>query len=57
MAKVTRVIAALPEELENEFRQAAMKKFGMKRGYLKKAFNEAIETWLKIEKEKTKGGK
>jgi len=47
----SRVIAVLPESLEAEFRQLAMKKFGMKRGYLKAAFVEAVETWIKIEKE------
>ncbi len=51
----SRVIAVLPEDLEVEFRQLAMKKFGMKRGYLKAAFKEAVETWIKIEKEKLKG--
>jgi len=49
--EVTRVIAALPKQLETEFRQYAMKKFGMKRGYLKKAFIEAIQTWINIQKE------
>jgi len=53
----TRVIATLPETLESEFRQTAVKKFGMKRGYLKTAFIEAIESWVKTEgqKEKSKG--
>jgi hypothetical protein len=50
----SRVIAVLPDSLEAEFRQLAMKKFGMKRGYLKKAFTEAVETWVKLEKEKGK---
>lgn len=50
-SEVTRVIAALPQQLETEFRQYAMKKYGMKRGYLKKAFIEAIQIWIQIQKE------
>jgi hypothetical protein len=50
----SRVIAVLPDSLEAEFRQLAMKKFGMKRGYLKKAFIEAVETWVKLQKESLK---
>lgn len=52
---MARVIAALPEKLETEFRQIAMQKFGIKRGYLKTAFIEAIETWVKTEKERRGG--
>lgn len=50
--KETRVIASLPEQLEREFRQIAMKKFGVKRGYLKKAFIEAIQTWINVQEKK-----
>jgi hypothetical protein len=53
MPRETRVIATLPEELESEFRQIAMRKFGLKRGYLKTAFIEAIDSWIKTERVKT----
>ena len=54
MPRETRVIATLPEALESEFRQTAVKKFGIKRGYLKTAFIEAIQSWVKTEKQRGK---
>lgn len=48
---MARVIAALPEDLEMKFRELAMKKFGIKRGYLKTAFIEAIQKWVENESE------
>lgn len=45
---MARIIVALENDVERVFRQTAMKKFGMKRGYLKAALNEAVENWIKL---------
>lgn len=37
----------IPDELEEAFREKAMKKFGFKRGSLNKALTEAVERWVK----------
>lgn len=37
----------LPEELMTLFRKTASEKFNYKRGYIKKAAQEALELWLK----------
>jgi len=42
-----KISIAMPDELEERFRKAAMKKFGMKKGNLSDAAVEAIELWLK----------
>jgi len=52
---MARVIVALPEDLELKFRELAMKKFGIKRGYLKNAFIEAIQKWVENESQPFKG--
>jgi len=44
-----RVIVSLPDELELQLRDKAIKRFGFKRGYLKKALLEAVELWVKGE--------
>ena len=42
----------LTDELEEKFRKTVFDKFGMKKGNINKAFEEAIDDW--IEKNKTK---
>jgi len=37
----------LPDDLEERVRKTAVKKFGAKKGFLSKAFVEALEEWLK----------
>lgn len=36
----------LPDDLEEKLRIIAAKKFGLKKGFLKKAIIEAIEEWV-----------
>jgi len=38
---------SIPDDLEEKVRIKAMKKWGMKKGYLSKAVLEALEQWLK----------
>lgn len=42
----------LPDELEEKLRIIAAKKFGFKRGALKKAVIEAIEKWVEENRER-----
>ena len=44
-----RIIVSMPDDLELKLREKAMKRFGVKRGYLKKALLEAIDSWIKGE--------
>jgi len=44
-----RIIISMPDDLELKFREKAMKRFGVKRGYLKKALLEAVDFWIKGE--------
>jgi len=44
MGKIT---VSIPDDLEEKVRIKAMKKWGMKKGYLSKAVLEALEQWLK----------
>ena len=41
-----KISVSLPDDLEKKIRIKAMKKFGMKKGYLSKAVIEALEYWL-----------
>ncbi|WP_287588303.1 hypothetical protein [Candidatus Borrarchaeum sp.] len=43
MGKIT---VEIPDDLENEFRDVAIHKFGKKRGHLKKAGIEAIKLYV-----------
>ena len=36
----------LEKELEHKFREAAMRKFGYKKGSITKAFREAVTNWI-----------
>ena len=51
MGKVTLV---LKDDLEKEFREAIFKSLGMKRGNMQLAIEEAIESWIKEQKEQRK---
>jgi len=42
-----KISVSLPDDLEEKVRRKAMKKYGMKKGYLSKAVFEALEKWLK----------
>lgn len=42
-----RVDIILPDDLEAQFREEVFKRFGMKRGNLTKAIQEAIRQWMK----------
>jgi hypothetical protein len=42
-----KISAIVPDELEEKVRQKAIKKFGIKKGYLSNAVVEALETWAK----------
>jgi len=44
MGKINLII---PDKLEKEFREAIFKRFGMKRGNISKAIEEAIKDWIK----------
>jgi len=41
-----RINIYLPNELEDKFRKEVGKRLGAKRGNLKKAFIEAIKSWI-----------
>ncbi len=45
-----RINQVIDDKLEAEFREAARKKFGDKKGSLKKAFKEAVEMWIAANK-------
>lgn len=42
----------LSDELEDEFRRAVFEKYGMKKGNIAKAIEEAIERWIEEEKKR-----
>ena len=41
------ISVSIPDDLELRLRKKGMEKFGLKRGYLSKAVEEAIRLWLK----------
>jgi metal-responsive CopG/Arc/MetJ family transcriptional regulator len=41
------VSVSIPDDLEQQLRETGVKKFGLRRGYLSKAVEEAIRLWLK----------
>ena len=41
------VSISIPDDLELQLRKKGMEKFGLRRGYLSKAVEEAIRLWLK----------
>jgi hypothetical protein len=44
---VGKISISIRDDLEEKLRTKAMKKFGMKKGCLSKAVEEAVESWLK----------
>jgi len=42
-----KISVSLPDELEEKVRIKAVKKFGLKKGYLSNAVTEALGEWLK----------
>ena len=44
MGKISAIIS---DSLEEKVRQKAVKKFGLRRGYLSSAIDEALEEWVK----------
>ena len=42
-----KISVSVPDDLEEAVRIRAMKKFGMKKGYLSAAVTEALRKWLK----------
>ena len=42
-----RIDVILPDDLEKDFRNKVFKKFGMKRGNITTAIQEAIKLWIK----------
>lgn len=44
MGKINLVVS---DKLEKEFREAVFKKYGMKRGNITKATEEALKDWIK----------
>lgn len=42
-----KISISISDELEEKVRRKAMKKYGMKKGYLSRAASEALEMWLK----------
>jgi hypothetical protein len=42
-----RIDIILPDELETQFRNKVFKKFGMKKGNITLAIQEALEDWMK----------
>lgn len=42
-----RINITLPEELEKKFREEVFKRYGMKKGNIAKAIEEAIRNWIK----------
>jgi len=49
MTKMGRIYIMLSEELEREFREKVFKRYGMKKGNITKAIEEAIEDWIQKE--------
>jgi post-segregation antitoxin (ccd killing protein) len=41
------VSVSIPDDLEQQLREKGVEKFGLRRGYLSKAIEEAIRLWLK----------
>jgi hypothetical protein len=44
---VGKINLILPDKTEEEFRNAVFKKYGLKRGNISQAIEEAIKDWIK----------
>jgi len=49
---MARVNLTISDELEEKFREMVFKKYGMKKGNITKAVQEAIRLWIETEKER-----
>ena len=49
---MSRINLVLSDELEAKFREEVFHRFGMKKGNIQKAIEEAIEEWIAKEKER-----
>ena len=49
--------ANLPDDLEESFREAVFHRFGMKRGNINKAVEEAIKEWINKKNGRKENGK
>jgi hypothetical protein len=47
MTKMVRIDVSVPEDLDNRFRMAIVKAYGMKRGNIQKVLMTIIEQWIK----------
>ena len=47
-----RLDVVIPDDLEEEFRAEVGRQFGMKKGNLSKAIEEAIRNWLKEQRKR-----
>lgn len=54
-SKTTRINLVLDEDLEQKFRRAVFEKYGMKKGNIQKAVEEALDQWIKTQKKESKG--
>ncbi len=43
---MSRLVFNVPEKLEERFRDAIYKRYGMKKGNISKALKEALELWI-----------
>ena len=50
VSKVGRISAVISDEMEKQLRLKAIEVFGGKKGDLSKAVEEAVKTWVAIEK-------
>jgi len=46
----TRLNLVVDEDFEQKFRRAVFEKYGMKKGNIQKAVEEALEEWMKRQK-------
>ena len=49
----TRLNLVVDEDLEQRFRRAVFEKYGMKKGNIQKAVEEALTDWMKHQKTKS----
>jgi regulator of replication initiation timing len=49
---MARINLYIPDELENEFRTMIFQKYGLKKGNIAKAIEEAINLWIENEKKR-----
>lgn len=50
----TRLNLVVDEDLEQKFRRAVFEKYGMKKGNIQKAVEEALQEWMKQQKRESR---